>query len=272
MSKAGETPDILKRILRRKAEIVAERSGQMGLPAFNTRVERAPPPRGFRQALTRCVDAGQPGVIAEIKQASPSKGLLREPFDPAAIARSYERGGASCLSVLTDEDFFKGADEHLQQARAATALPVLRKDFIIDVYQIYESRALGADCILLIVAALGDAALAELYQAAHELGMDVMVEVHRREELERALALQPRLIGINNRDLHSFETDVETTVALRALAPEDVMLITESGIHTAAEVDYLCRNGVHGFLVGEAFMRAPDPGDKLRELFGEPAR
>jgi len=267
MAIPAETPDILKRILRRKAEIVAERSEQIGLKAFSTRVESAPAPRGFVDALRGRVDAGGAGVIAEVKKASPSKGVLRPDFDPEAIARSYERGGATCLSVLTDEDYFQGRDEYLQLARAATSVPVLRKDFIIDPYQVYEARALGADCILLIVAALGDPALQELYVLARELGMDVLVEVHSEEELERGLAISPRLIGINNRDLHTFETDVETTIRLRERVPDDVLLVTESGIHTREEVEYMRERGVHCFLVGESFMRAAEPGEKLRELF-----
>ncbi len=267
MSRPAETPDILRRILRRKAEIVAERSEQMGLRAFRERVESADPPRGFAAALDRQVAAGSAGIIAEVKRASPSKGVLRDPYEPAAIARSYEAGGATCLSVLTDEDFFQGADEHLQSARAAVTLPVLRKDFVIDAYQVYEARALGADCILLIVAALGDPALHELHELGIALGMDVLVEVHDDAELERALALQPHLLGINNRDLHTFDTDIETTMRLRERVPPDVRLVTESGIGTAEEVAYLRRHGVHAFLVGESFMRAEEPGQRLRELF-----
>lgn len=261
------TPDVLRKILRRKAEIIAERSEQLGLKAFSERVEHAPAPRGFLAALQREVDAGCPGVIAEIKKASPSKGVLRAEFDVAGIARSYHRAGATCLSVLTDEDFFQGSDDNLQIASSVCALPMLRKDFIIDAYQVYESRALGADCILLIVAALGDATLLELYILARELGMDVLVEVHSEQELERALAIHPRLIGINNRDLHSFETDIETTLRLRERVPSDVLLVTESGIFTAEEVEHMREHGVHCFLVGEACMRMPDPGEKLRALF-----
>jgi indole-3-glycerol phosphate synthase len=226
------------------------------------------PPRGFRAALQERLDAGRPAVIAEIKKASPSKGLLREDFDPAAIARGYAAHGAACLSVLTDVDFFQGADAYLQQAREACSLPVLRKDFVIDVYQIEESRALGADCILLIVSALDDAQLRHLYRQARHLGMDVLVEVHDLAELERALALGADLIGINNRSLRSFETRIETTLELRAAVPEGVLLVTESGIHEPADVARLLAAGVHAFLVGEAFMRAPDPGEALTRLFG----
>ncbi|WP_435104967.1 indole-3-glycerol phosphate synthase TrpC [Arhodomonas sp. AD133] len=264
-----ETPDVLKRILERKAEIVAERSEQVGFKAFERRIAEASAPRGFRAALQAVVGAGGSGVIAEVKRASPSKGVIRDPYDPVTIARSYEAGGASCLSVLTDEDFFGGADTHLVQARAATSLPVLRKDFIIDPYQVYEARALGADCVLLIVAALGDTRLQELHGLAEDIGMDVLVEVHTGDELERALALRPRLLGVNNRDLHTFETDIATTIALRERVPPEVTLVTESGIHTAEEVSYMHQHGVHAFLVGEAFMRAAEPGEKLAELFGE---
>jgi len=260
-------PDVLQRILRRKAEIVAERSEQIALPAFSKRVEQAPPVRGFRAALEARIAAGGAAVIAEIKKASPSRGVLREAFDPAAIARSYEAGGAACLSVLTDEDFFQGRDEDLQLARAACSLPVLRKDFVIDAYQVYEARALGADCILLIVAALGDATLKELHVLARELGMDVLVEAHDAEEVDRALAIGADLIGINNRDLRTFETDIDTTLRLRGQLPGEVRVVTESGIHTAEEVAHLRAHGVHGFLIGEAFMRAADPGAQLRQLF-----
>ncbi|WP_440996494.1 indole-3-glycerol phosphate synthase TrpC [Arhodomonas sp. SL1] len=263
-----EVPDILKRILERKAEVVAQRSEQVGMHAFRSRLEHAPPPRGFRAALARAVEAGGCGVIAEIKRASPSRGVIRDPFDPVAIAQSYERGGATCLSVLTDEDFFQGADRYLEQARQATALPVLRKDFIIDPYQVYEARALGADCVLLIAAALGDSRLAELHALAGELGMDALVEVHTAAEMERALRLGPSLVGVNNRDLHSFETDIATTIELCGQVPAGVTLVTESGIHTREEVAYMREHGVHAFLVGEAFMRVAEPGDKLAELFG----
>lgn len=262
-----ETPDVLKRILARKAEIVAERSAGLTLRAFRARVEEAPPVRGFAEALERAIAAGDAGVIAEIKRASPSRGVIREVYDPASIARQYEAGGAACLSVLTDEDFFQGADEHLQAARAACSLPVLRKDFVIDPYQVYEARALGADCVLLIVAALSDAALAEFHNLAAELGMDALVEVHSEDELQRALALSPRLLGINNRDLRSFHTDLETTLRLREHVPAGCRLITESGIHTAEDVTRLRGAGVQGFLVGEAFMRADDPGARLADLF-----
>ncbi len=263
-----DTPDVLRRILGRKVEEVAERSARLGLRELKAQAESAPEPRGFCARLSDHIAAGRAGVIAEVKKASPSKGLLRDPFEPAEIARSYALGGASCLSVLTDRDFFQGSEDYLRQAREACTLPVLRKDFTIDPWQVYEARAIGADCILLIVAALGDSMLAELHALALDLGMDVLVEVHDREELDRALAIHPPLLGINNRDLRNFHTDIQTTLAMKADVPEDCLLITESGIHGRDDVDLLRGQGVHGFLVGEAFMRAEDPGGKLRELFG----
>jgi len=262
------TPDILKRILARKVEEIDERNRALDLRTISRRAVEADPPRGFYACLKRRTDAGLPAVIAEIKKASPSRGVLREDFDPAQIAASYARGGAAALSVLTDADFFKGADVYLQQARAACALPVLRKDFIIDPYQVYEARMLGADCILLIVAALGDVMLRELSQLAAQLGMDALIEVHDRAELERALRLPAPLIGINNRNLRSFETRLEVTLGLLELIPEDRLVVTESGIHTAEDVALMRSRGVNVFLVGEAFMRAAEPGERLAELFG----
>ena len=262
-----DTPDILKRILDRKAEEVDERLRQTGLDVLEQRIEAAAPVRGFIAAIEQRLSAQQPAVIAEIKQASPSRGILRQEFDPAQIAASYERGGAACLSVLTDVDFFKGADVYLQQARAACSLPVLRKDFVIDPYQVYEARALGADCILLIVAALTDAMLPELLRLAHHLGMDALVEVHDADEMERALDLPARLIGVNNRDLRTFETRLDVTLGFVGRVPGDRILVTESGIHTREDVALMRRKGVHAFLVGEAFMKAAEPGEKLAELF-----
>jgi indole-3-glycerol phosphate synthase len=259
--------DILQTILRRKAVEVAERAARMPLRELSARCEGLAPARGFAAALQAKIDAGQAAVIAEVKKASPSKGVIRPDFHPAQIAASYEHGGAACLSVLTDVDFFQGADGYLVQARNACALPVLRKDFTIDAYQVYEARALGADCILLIVAALGDAALAELSHLAMDLGMDVLVEVHDIDELERALQVGVPLIGINNRSLRSFEVSLQTTLDLRDAVPRDRILVTESGIATPADVARMRGHGVHAFLVGEAFMRAPDPGAELARLF-----
>jgi len=259
-------PDILKKILIRKAEEVAERSKQMPLKELSKRVESAPTPRGFVEAIKQRIATGKPAVIAEIKKASPSKGLLRPDFHPAEIAKSYEQHGATCLSVLTDIDFFQGSDADLQDARNACSLPVIRKDFAIDAYQVYEARTLGADCILLIVAALGDAQLQELTQLAHELGMDVLVEVHDREELQHAMSLNTRLIGINNRNLHTFETRLETTIDLLPYISGNRIVVTESGIHTPSDMAFMRENGVNAFLIGEVFMRAEDPGKKLEEL------
>lgn len=260
-------PDILRKILARKAEEVAERARRAPLEELKRRLADAPAPRGFLKAIRGRIAAGLPAVIAEIKKASPSKGLLREDFRPDEIARSYERHGATCLSVLTDVDFFRGGDEHLQQARAACALPVLRKDFTIDAYQVYEARVLGADAILLIVAALGDSPMRELAELAAQLDMDVLVEVHDEPELDRALKLNMPLIGINNRDLRTFNTSLETTLNLLGKIPADRVVVTESGIHAPADVSRLRARDVNVFLVGEAFMKAGDPGLKLQELF-----
>jgi indole-3-glycerol phosphate synthase len=259
--------DILRTILARKSEEVATRSAQLPLADVAARAAAMDAPRGFARALQLRLDAGQPAVIAEVKRASPSKGLLRADFDPAAIARSYAAAGAACLSVLTDVDFFQGADAYLEQARAACGLPALRKDFVIDAYQVHEARMLGADCILLIVAALDDLQLARLTQLAMDLGMDVLVEVHDIDELERALQVPAPLLGINNRNLSTFEVSLDTTLALRSAVPADRILVTESGIATRADVDRLREAGVGTFLVGEAFMRRDDPGAALQELF-----
>lgn len=260
-------PDILKKILARKREEVAENAWLRPVAVLQKQAVAMPPARGFVNAIRTRIATGKPAVIAEIKKASPSKGLLRKNFDPSAIAKSYERHGATCLSVLTDRDFFQGDDTHLQQARSACALPVLRKDFIIDPYQVYEARALGADCILLIVAALDDVQLRGLAMLAGKVGLDVLVEVHDAAELERALTLNTPLIGINNRDLRTFEAKLETTLSLLGRIPKDRVIITESGIHASADVVRLRQNGVNAFLVGEAFMKVTEPGDKLAELF-----
>ncbi|SFR91437.1 indole-3-glycerol phosphate synthase [Dyella sp. OK004] len=259
--------DILQRILTRKTEEIAERSARLPLAELTARAADAPDTRGFAAAIEAKIDAGLSAVIAEVKKASPSKGVIRPDFDPAAIARSYEKGGAACLSVLTDKDFFQGSEDFLRQARNACSLPVLRKDFVIDPYQVYEARAIGADCILLIVAALGDAALLELSLLAAELDLDVLCEVHDAEELERALVLPVPLIGVNNRNLRTFETSLDTSIELQALMEYDRILVSESGIHTRDDVERLRDAGISAFLVGEAFMRAEDPGSELKKLF-----
>ncbi len=259
--------DILQRILARKVEEVDERAARRPLEIVERAARAADAPRGFLAALRHAIAEGRAGVIAEVKKASPSKGVLRADFRPAEIAASYARGGAACLSVLTDVDFFQGADAFLQQARAACALPALRKDFCIDPYQVVEARALGADAILLIVAALDDGRLVELSQLARRLGMDVLVEVHDGEELERALRLDAPLVGINNRSLRTFEVSLEVTLGLRDRVPPDRLLVTESGILERADVARMRAHDVHAFLVGEAFMRADDPGAALAAMF-----
>lgn len=263
----SKLPDILARILARKREEVAERQQRVPIRVLEARLAEADPPRGFADALQRSMAAGRAAVIAEIKRASPSKGLIRDAFIPADLARSYSAGGATCLSVLTDRDFFQGNDADLIEARSACALPVIRKDFVIDPYQVLEARAIGADCILLIAACLDDASLSELSALASDLGLDVLTEVHDAEELERASALPGRLLGINNRDLRSFEVDLQTTLSLRSSVPADRMLITESGIHSREHVALMREHGVHAFLVGESLMRCPDPGERLQALF-----
>ncbi len=264
----GHAPDVLAMILKHKVEELAERVAKRPLREVRARLGDTDSPRGFAAAIDAQIRQGRVAVIAEIKKASPSKGVIRPDFDPHDIARSYARGDATCLSVLTDTEFFQGQDEHLQQARSACALPVLRKDFTFDPYQVFEARALSADCILLIVAALGDAQLTELSGLALDLGMDVLVEVHDLAELERALDLQLTLVGINNRDLNTFDTDLGTTIGLLRSVPPDRIVVTESGIHTPTDVALMRKHRVNAFLVGEALMRAPDPGAKLAELFG----
>jgi len=266
------TPTVLKRIVARKLEEIAERQQHTTIDDLKIRIEAnrsgSMAPRGFAKAMQAKLDLGLPAVIAEAKKASPSKGVIRESFNPAAIAASYQAGGAACMSVLTDADFFQGHEDYLQQARAACELPVIRKDFIVDPYQVYESRAIGADCILLIVACLEDQQMQQLAQLAEDLGMDVLVESHDAQELARALMLSTPLVGINNRNLHTFELTLQTTFDLLAMMPEDRMVITESGIHTPADVVLMQDQNVNAFLVGESFMRASDPGAKLAELFG----
>jgi indole-3-glycerol phosphate synthase len=259
--------DILNRILARKQQEIAARRQATSIDELQQRAREASVPRGFVAALKRRVEHGDAAVIAEIKKASPSKGVIREDFDVIEIAQSYAAGGASCLSVLTDHKFFQGHEDFLVAAREACELPVIRKDFIIDSYQVIESRAIGADCILLIVAALEDETLANLHQEARSLGMDVLVEVHDRNELERALRLDLELIGINNRDLRTFATSLDTTIELLELVPDGCLVVTESGIHTRDDVALMRKHDVHAFLVGEAFMRVPDPGQELKQLF-----
>jgi len=261
------TPTILREIIARTWEEIAEHSARTSLSQLDRQIGNQEPVRGFVDAVVARIEGGGAAVIAEAKRASPSKGIIRADFDPAAIARSYQQGGAACLSVLTDVDFFQGSNEYLQQARAACELPVIRKDFIVDSYQVVEARAIGADCVLLIVAALEDSQLGELNSCARDLGLDVLVEVHDRDELERSLELGNTLVGINNRDLHTFSTSLETTTALLPHIPADRVVVTESGIHTRADVELMREQGVNGYLVGEAFMREPDPGQKLAELF-----
>jgi indole-3-glycerol phosphate synthase len=260
---------ILDRILARKREETAARSALRSLPELRAACAGASAPRGFGRALAERLAEGRSAVIAEIKKASPSKGRIRADFDPPALARSYAAGGASCLSVLTDIDFFQGADAYLQAARDAVDLPVLRKDFTIDPYQVVEARVLGADCILLIVAAFEgqQALMLDLSALAQELGMDVLVEVHDAAELDRALEVPGALLGINNRDLRSFSTTLETTFSLLPRIPPGRLVITESGIGTAEDVSAMRAKGVNAFLVGESLMRCPDPGERLRELF-----
>jgi len=259
--------DILARILEAKRREVARAKASLPPAGVQTRARAQGAPRDFVDALRSKIAAGLPAVIAEVKKASPSKGVLREDFDPEAIARSYARGGAACLSVLTDREFFQGSPEALIAARAASGLPVLRKDFVVDAYQVSEARAMGADCILLIVAALAPAQMRELEAAAHELGMAVLVEVHDRAELDAALTLATPLLGINNRNLRTFETRLATTLDLLAFVPPGRIVVTESGILARADVHTMRAAGVGAFLVGEAFMRAPDPGMALQTLF-----
>ena len=264
---AADVPDILKKILRRKREEIAEKKAHLPGDTIVSRAKDVPPPRHFADALRARIEAGGDAVIAELKRASPSKGLLREDFDPAAIAASYERGGAAALSVLTDRDFFRGADEFIDIVKENCRLPVLRKEFVIDPWQVHESRAFGADCVLLIAAALEDGLMYELAALALDLGMDVLIEVHDASELARVPPLDGLILGVNNRDLRTFDTTLDTTLSLLGRIPSASLLVTESGIRTPADVELMRRNGVRAFLVGEAFMRAPDPGEELSRLF-----
>jgi len=270
--KAHEMSDILNKILAVKAQEVAAALSAKPLPALRAEVAQMPPPRDFIGALRSKIAAGQPAVIAEIKKASPSKGVIREDFQPAEIAQSYAQHGAACLSVLTDEQFFQGSAEYLKQARAACELPVLRKDFMVHEYQVWQARAMGADAILLIAAALSLKQMQAFEKLAHQLGMAVLVEVHDGKELEVALQLKTPLIGINNRNLRTFEVNLQTTLGLLEHIPADRIVVTESGIFTAQDVRRMRDHGVHAFLVGEAFMRAADPGAELARVFSFSAK
>ena len=260
-------PSVLEKIVACKYQEVAARSALVSLAELEAAAAKADPVRGFAKALFERAERREAAVIAEIKKASPSKGVIREHFVPADIAKSYEAGGAACLSVLTDIDFFQGADSYLEQARSACSLPVIRKDFMVDPYQVVEARALGADCILLIVACLEDSQMQELADTAKRLGMDVLVEVHDGAELDRALVLDTPLVGINNRNLHTFEVSLDTTLELQHRVPKDRLLVTESGILNRADVELMQINDIHAFLVGETFMRAEEPGAELKRLF-----
>lgn len=267
MKNMQDTPDILKKILAHKSTEVDKRKKKLSLKNIKSKAVESRSTRGFVDSILSCINKGNPAVIAEIKKASPSKGVIRENFNPADLARDYERAGACCLSVLTDKNFFQGSDNDLKSARNACKLPVIRKDFMIDPWQIYESRVIGADCVLLIVAALTDLQLQEFTGIADELAMDVLVEVHNREELERGLMLRTPLIGINNRNLHTFETSLDTTIGLLTDVFHDRTVVTESGIRTPEDVRLMRKHNVNTFLVGEAFMSADKPGEKLKELF-----
>jgi indole-3-glycerol phosphate synthase len=265
----SDTPTVLRKIIARKWEEIAERKANTSLADLKVRAAEQAPARGFVNAIEQKIVQGKSGVIAEIKKASPSKGVIREHFVPAELARSYELGGAACLSVLTEVDFFQGADAYLQQARAAVSIPVIRKDFLVDEYHIYEARALGADCVLLIVSALETPKLKELNALALEIGLDVLVEVHDEKELDIALDLPNKLIGINNRNLHTFDVTLDTTYKLLDKIGGERIVVTESGILAPADVHAMRAKNVNAFLVGEAFMRADDPGMALAEFFSE---
>jgi indole-3-glycerol phosphate synthase len=262
-----DTPDILKTILATKQQEVARRQVNTPIEMLEEIASGVERPRGFASALQSKILAKKPAIIAEIKKASPSLGVIRENFQPVTIAQDYAMNGATCLSVLTDKEYFQGSEAYLEMVRKRVPLPVLRKDFMIDAYQVYEARALGADCILLIVAALKDSVMHELADLATKLGMDVLVEVHDADELQRALTLDTKLIGINNRNLRTFATDLQTTLTLKNNIPDNRLIITESGIHSTDDVQLMLSNNVYGFLVGEAFMRVEQSGQKMREMF-----
>jgi indole-3-glycerol phosphate synthase len=263
----SNTPDILQKILATKVEEVARRKIKTPISLLQDIASGIESPRGFYRALQSRALAKKPAIIAEIKKASPSQGVIRENFQPVYIAQDYAMNGATCLSVLTDKDYFQGSEAYLQMVHDRCPLPVLRKDFMIDAYQVYEARALGADCILLIAAALEDSQMHDLAALAKNLGMDVLVEVHDAAELEHALLLETPLVGINNRNLRTFETSLQTTLELKQNVPSDCLIVTESGIHTQEDVQLMLDNQIYTFLVGEAFMRAEQPGKKMRELF-----
>ena len=262
-----KTPTILRNIVSRKWEEIESRKRTSSLEDLKARAGDQPDTRGFASTMRQRIEARTPAVIAEIKKASPSKGILRDPFEPAEIAQSYENGGATCLSVLTDHDFFQGHEDYLTAARNACSLPVIRKDFTVSPYQVYEARTIGADCILLIAACLTKDQMQELEGIAHEIGLDVLAEVHNSEEMDDVLTLSTPLIGINNRDLHSFDVSLDTTLNLHQRIGTDRLAITESGIMTRDDVNAMTDQGIYGFLVGESFIRAPSPGEKLQELF-----
>jgi indole-3-glycerol phosphate synthase len=262
-----ETPTILKKILARKQQEIIENSALISQSELIEKITLGSPPRGFANAISAKIESGEAAVVAEIKRASPSKGVICENFDPESIAKSYQLGGACCLSILTDVDFFQGSNEYLKVARRACQLPVIRKDFIIDEYQVYEARAMEADCILLIVSALSAESLSKLHELSLSLGMDVLIEVHNEQELEVALPLNNSIIGINNRNLHTFDVSLENTLCLLDKIPRATIIVTESGIHSQSDVRLMRSKNVNGFLVGEAFMKTPNPGLKLQEMF-----
>jgi len=262
-----ETPTILKKILARKQQEIIENSALISQSELIEKITLGSPPRGFANAISAKIESGEAAVVAEIKRASPSKGVICENFDPESIAKSYQLGGACCLSILTDVDFFQGSNEYLKVARRACQLPVIRKDFIIDEYQVYEARAMEADCILLIVSALSAESLSKLHELSLSLGMDVLIEVHNEQELEVALPLNNSIIGINNRNLHTFDVSLENTLCLLDKIPRATIIVTESGIDSQSDVRLMRSKNVNGFLVGEAFMKTPNPGLKLQEMF-----
>jgi indole-3-glycerol phosphate synthase len=259
--------DILKKIISTKRDEILQRKKNISLSSLESAIKSIAEPRGFKKSLLNSIKRGKPAIIAECKKASPSKGVICQNYDPAAVANQYQIGGASCISVLTDTNYFQGADQHLAAAKRACSLPILRKDFMIDPYQIIESRNIGADCILLIVACLSTSQIKELSSLSYSLGMDVLVEAHNSEELEIAMAIPDAIIGINNRDLKTFKTDIKTTIELKKLIPESKLLVTESGIVSSENIKTLRENGINSFLVGEAFMKTNQPGEALKKLF-----